>query len=46
MRAMRPALAELLRRLGLETGELGVEPLENSLGEIVGEVVSDRSTAG
>ena len=42
MRAMRPALAELLGRLGLETGELGVEPLENSLGEIVGEVISDR----
>ena len=39
MRAMRPALAELLRRLGFETGELGVEPLENSLGELVGEVV-------
>ncbi len=46
MRAMRPALAELLRRLGLETGELGVEPLANSLGELVGEIVSDRSTAG
>ena len=46
MRAMRPALAELLRRLGFETGELGVEPLENSLGEIVGEIVSDRSMAG
>ena len=46
MRAMRPALAELLRRLGLETGELGVEPLENSLGELVGEIVSDRSRAG
>lgn len=45
-RAMRPALAELLRRLGLETGELGVEPLENSLGELVGEIVSDRSGAG
>ena len=42
MRAMRPALAELLRRLGFETGELGVEPLENSLGEIVGEVVAAR----
>ena len=40
MRAMRPALAELLRRLGLETGELGIEPLENSLGEVVGEVVA------
>ena len=46
MRAMRPALAELLRRLGFETGELGVEPLENSRGEIVGEIVSDRSLAG
>ena len=46
MRAMRPALAELLRRLGFETGELGVEPLENSLGEIVGEIVSDRSRVG
>ena len=40
MRAMRPALAELLRRLGFETGELGMEPLENSHGEIVGEVVT------
>ena len=39
MRAMRPALAEFLRRLGLETGELGEEPLENSRGELVGEVV-------
>src|SRR5918994_3782157 len=42
MRAMRPALAELLRRLGFETGELGVEPLENSRGEVVGEVVAIR----
>jgi L-asparaginase len=42
MRAMRPALAELLRRLGYETGELGIEPLENSRGEIVGEVVATR----
>jgi L-asparaginase II len=41
MRAMRPALAELLRRLGFETGELGVEPLVNSRGELVGEVVSE-----
>ena len=40
MRAMRPALAELLRRLGFETGELGVEPVLNSRGELVGEVVS------
>ena len=42
MRAMRPALAELLRRLGLETGELGIEPLENSLGDLVGEVLAER----
>jgi L-asparaginase len=42
MRAMRPALAELLRRLGFETGELGEQPLENSLGELVGEVVAER----
>ena len=41
-RAVRPALAELLRRLGLETGDLGVVTLENSLGELVGEVVSER----
>jgi L-asparaginase II len=40
-RAVRPALAELLRRLGFETGELGVVPLENSLGELVGEVVAE-----
>jgi L-asparaginase II len=40
-RAVRPALAELLRRLGFETGELGVVPLENSRGELVGEVVSE-----
>ena len=46
MRAMRPALADLLGRLGLDTGDLGIEPLENSLGEVVGEIVSDRSTAG
>ena len=46
MRAMRPALAELLRRLGYETGELGIEPVENSLGEVVGEVVTRSSTAG
>jgi L-asparaginase II len=41
MRAMRPAVAELLRRLGFETGELGIQPLENSRGEVVGEVVVD-----
>ena len=42
MRAMRPALAELLRRVGLETGELGIQPLRNSRGEVVGEVVTGR----
>jgi L-asparaginase II len=42
MRAIRPALAEFLRRLGFETGELGVEPVENSRGELVGEVVLER----
>jgi L-asparaginase II len=42
MRAMRPALAELLRRLGHDTGELGIEPVENSRGEVVGEVVVER----
>lgn len=41
MRAIRPALAELLGRLGLESGELGVVPVANSRGEVVGEVVSD-----
>jgi L-asparaginase II len=39
MRAVRPALAEVLGRLGYETGELGIEPLVNSLGDVVGEVV-------
>jgi L-asparaginase II len=40
-RAVRPALAELLRRLGFETGELGVEPLVNSRGEVVGEILAE-----
>jgi L-asparaginase len=40
MRAMRPALAEVLRRLGYETGELGIEPVVNSLRDVVGEVVT------
>ena len=40
MRAVRPALAELLRRLGFETGELGIVPVANSRGEVVGEVVA------
>jgi L-asparaginase II len=37
-RAIRPALAELLRRLGHDPGELGVVPLENSRSEVVGEI--------
>ena len=41
-RATRPAVAELLRRLGIETGDLGVVPLENSRGELVGEIVAER----
>ncbi|HKP09152.1 MAG TPA: asparaginase, partial [Gaiella sp.] len=41
MRAIRPALAAFLRRLGIETGELGLVPLVNSLDEVVGEVVAD-----
>ena len=46
MRAIRPALAELLSRLGYETGELGIEPVVNSLGDVVGEVVTESSTGG
>ncbi len=41
-RAARSGVAELLSRLGLETGELGVVPLENSRGELVGEIVARR----
>lgn len=46
MRAMRPALAELLQRLGFEPGELAADPVVNSLGELVGEVVSESSRSG
>ena len=42
MRAMRPALAELLRQLGFDTGDLGAEPVASSRGEVVGEVVVKR----
>ena len=45
-RAVRSALAEFLRRLGFETGELGHVALENSLGETVGEIVADLSRTG
>ena len=38
-RALRPAVAELLRRIGQDSGELGVVPLENSRDEVVGELV-------
>ena len=37
-RAVRPAGASFLRRLGLETGDLGIVPIENSRGEVVGEL--------
>jgi len=37
-RAVRSALAAFLSRLGLETGDLGEVPIENSRGEIVGEL--------
>jgi L-asparaginase II len=37
-RAIRPALAGFLGRLGVETGALGVVTVENSRGEVVGDV--------
>jgi len=37
-RAVRSALAAFLARLGIETGELGAVPIENSRGENVGEL--------
>ena len=40
-RAVRPALAEILRRLAIDLGpEFGVVPLTNSLGGAVGELVA------
>ena len=41
-RAVGPALAELLRRLGVDAPALAVVELANSRGEPVGEVVADR----
>jgi L-asparaginase II len=38
MRAVRPALGELLRRLGHDPGELAAVTVENSRGEPVGEL--------
>jgi L-asparaginase len=37
-RAVRPALAELLRQLGQDPGEIGVVQLENSRREVVGKL--------
>jgi L-asparaginase II len=37
-RAIRPALARLLEALGFDPGEIGVVALENSRGEVVGEL--------
>lgn len=37
-RAIRPALAHFLQRLGIETGKLGFVTVENSHGEAVGEL--------
>jgi L-asparaginase II len=37
-RAIRPALAHFLARLGVATGELGFVTVENSRGEVVGEL--------
>ena len=42
-RAVGPALAELLRRLGLEVPGLAVAELENSRGERVGEILAATS---
>jgi L-asparaginase II len=39
-RAVRPALAAFLRTLGVESGELGVVTVDNSRGEVVGEVIA------
>lgn len=39
-RAVRPALAAFLRGLGVDTGELGIVAVDNSRGEVVGEVVA------
>jgi len=37
-RALRPALVAFLARLGLESGALSDAPIENSRGEVVGEL--------
>jgi L-asparaginase len=42
-RAIRPALAAFLERLGVVTGELGTVTVETSLGEIVGRVMAPQT---
>jgi L-asparaginase II len=39
-RAILPALAAFLHLLGVETGELGIVTVDNSRGEVVGEVIA------
>ena len=39
-RAIGPAAAAFFRQLELDLGDLGVAPLENSRGELVGEITS------
>ena len=41
-RAIRPAVAAFLRALGIDTGELGDVAIDNSRGEVVGEVREAR----
>ena len=41
-RAMGPAAAAFLERLGHRVDELAVEPVRNSRGELVGEIAADR----
>ena len=41
-RAVRSGVAELVSRLGFETGALSVVPIENAHGELVGELVARR----
>jgi L-asparaginase II len=44
-RALGPALAAFLEQLGLESGDLGRAPVENSRGEVVGELRVHRNAA-
>ena len=40
-RALRPALAAFLAELGRPVPELAAVPVENSRGDVVGEIVAD-----